>query len=112
MLIELFSSLLPCRFVANMILLPSGDQLGSVCWPLSSGRSRRGLPPLEETIQASDLPCGDAAMKTISEPSGDQLSHVGRKGGSLSCTRSLPSLFAFHRMCSGYETYATDCPSL
>jgi len=45
-------------------LAPSGDQLGSASSPLSSGRSRCELPPLEGTIQACQ-PWGDSVMKVI-----------------------------------------------
>src|SRR6266568_871642 len=34
--------------VEKTILCPSGDQLGSCCDPLSSGRRGRGVPPCEE----------------------------------------------------------------
>src|SRR5450631_2602617 len=95
-----------------MILCPSGDQVASVCGPFSSGRRHLGPPPSDETRYVVSLPCGDLSVNRICVPSGDQRGNFGYRGGSLSCTRPLPSRLALHRMPSGKETYATDWPSL
>src|SRR6202042_3812446 len=50
MLMTLFGSAPPPGLVEKTTLRPSGDQLGSVSNPLSSGKSLCGLPPADDTM--------------------------------------------------------------